>query len=362
MIRTETDASILAGDDAPGWGVKQGLVQGLHRYQQYDRQQIAQCFEPNAPFTRGAGRWGIPGIIETPKQSGNFVFIVTLGKPVEGNPYQDAITEDGYLIWESQTRQNFETEAIQKMLAHDSSRKNIYLFLRGDQHSKYYYMGLLDYQSHDPNQTNPVHFVWKIQGWNLAVDKLAAMQLPVHKPFFPTYSLHLSVEGTLVRQSPPQGSQNQGLAKKAAKGKATPPVDWAEVDMRNRNLGYAGELLVLRYEQAQLQLAGRGDLAARVMHISEVDAAAGFDIASFYTDGRPKYIEVKTTQGPASTPFFISSNEVKVSAEMAQSYVIYRLHDWQPGKREITFFEINGNVADQCRLVPTSYRAFTIGK
>ena len=39
------------------------------------------------------------------------------------------------------------------------------------------------------------------------------------------------------------------------------------------------------------------------------DLSAGFDIMSFSPDGKPLYIEVKTTGGKVSDPFFLSANE-----------------------------------------------------
>lgn len=74
---------------------------GLTRLARYDRTEISKIFEPGVKFTRGAGRWGLQGIIESPAGSANFVFMVTLGEPDESNPYQDALTVDGKLIWES---------------------------------------------------------------------------------------------------------------------------------------------------------------------------------------------------------------------------------------------------------------------
>jgi hypothetical protein len=40
---------------------------------------------------------------------------------------------------------------------------------------------------------------------------------------------------------------------------------------------------------------------------------AGFDIASFDPDGRERFIEVKTTNGAATTPFFLTRNEMAVA-------------------------------------------------
>jgi hypothetical protein len=47
--------------------------------------------------------------------------------------------------------------------------------------------------------------------------------------------------------------------------------------------------------------------------MSEEDGdGAGYDIASFAPDGRPRLIEVKTTNGWERTPFHISRNELAV--------------------------------------------------
>jgi hypothetical protein len=42
---------------------------------------------------------------------------------------------------------------------------------------------------------------------------------------------------------------------------------------------------------------------------------AGFDVLSFEPDGRERLIEVKTTNGTAATPFFLTRNEMSVAGE-----------------------------------------------
>jgi hypothetical protein len=339
--------------------------QGLERLQSYDRREIAGIFEPDAKFTRGAGLWGIQGIVETPANSGNFVFIVTLGKPVEGNPYQDALTLDGYLIWESQTRQDLQSRVIQKLLAHDPQERNIHFFLRPHERAKYTYLGLLEYFSHDPQKNNPVHFIWRIQNWDLSQECLDSLNLPVRPPLDPVYSPphQAPVVQGLVRVPSPAQVPLPAAPRRRTTSRATTddPVDWAERDLRNRQLGLHGEMLVLKYEADMLRAAGRPDLADQVRHVALYDSAAGFDIASFRPDGRPKRLEVKTTQGPASTPFFISLNEVLASREYADSYFIYRVFDQQPGAEQVKFFELSGDVELSCGLVPITFRAYPNG-
>jgi len=338
---------------------------GLLRLQGYDREEIARLFEPGYEFKRGAGRWGISGIVESPKDSGDFVLMVTLGKPVEGNPYQDALTLDGHLFWESQTQQDFKSPAIRKLLEHDPESNSIHLFLRAKEGAKYIYFGLLRYFSHDPNKANPVHIVWTIQSWDLGQADLDRLGIPVRPPLDPAYSPSPPsvVSGDLRRVNPPAPASfaSAGMTGTAGNKRKARTVDWAARDLRNRQLGLQGEKLVLQYEVSALTSAGRADLAAQVQHVALVDSAAGFDIASFHSDGRPKRIEVKTTQGPAATPFYISMNEVRASREWAESFSIYRVFNLQPDSEHVSFFELPGDVELSCGLVPINFRAIPGG-
>jgi len=64
---------------------------------------------------------------------------------------------------------------------------------------------------------------------------------------------------------------------------------------------------------------GRADLADRVAHVSEAEGdGAGFDIHSFTATGESKFIEVKTTLGPAETAFYMSSKRVGICETKAR--------------------------------------------
>ena len=114
--------------------------------------------------------------------------------------------------------------------------------------------------------------------------------------------------------------------------------DPVERDHRNRELGLAGEKVVVDHERRWLAERGRGDLAERVRHVSiEIGDGLGYDIESFTLEGEPKPIEVKTTRGGLDTPFFMSRNEKEVSERMANNYRLYRLHRFGP---KTAFFEL----------------------
>lgn len=373
--RPLTSDEFSGGDAAPCFAILRGLgfsIQSktlsscpppvgldLTRLQGYEREDIARIFEPGAKFTRGAGRWGMPGIVESPPNSGDFVLMVTLGKPVEGNPYQDALTLDGRLIWESQTQQGFESPAIKKLLVHDATVNNIHLFLRSRKGDKYVYLGLLSYFSHDPSKQNPVHFIWTVQSWDLDQAQLDRLGLPVLAPLDPTFSLPPSPATTalLEKVAPPSIAERSNGGRRGERKSRAGVVDWAARDLRNRQLGLQGEKLVLQYEVNALRAAGRADLADQVRHVALTDCAAGYDIASFHADGRLKRIEVKTTQGPASTPFYISMNEVLVSREGMGTFSIYRVFDHEGSSPLVRFFELEGDVEATCGLEPVSFRA-----
>lgn len=131
--------------------------------------------------------------------------------------------------------------------------------------------------------------------------------------------------------------------------------DPAERDARNRGLGKEGEKLVLAHERAHLVAADRPDLARKIEWTSEERGdGAGYDIRSFDLDGSDRLIEVKTTNGSALTPFFLSENERAFSEERPDAFRLLRLHDFL--KRPAAF-ELVPPLGQWVKLMPTTYRA-----
>jgi hypothetical protein len=105
--------------------------------------------------------------------------------------------------------------------------------------------------------------------------------------------------------------------------------DPVERDLRNRSLGRAGEEFVLEVEKKKLEKFMRPDLSKKIKWVSaEEGDGAGYDILSFEPDGRERLIEVKTTNGAARTPFFLSENECQRAAASAESWRLYRVHSF----------------------------------
>jgi hypothetical protein len=136
--------------------------------------------------------------------------------------------------------------------------------------------------------------------------------------------------------------------------------DPAARDAANRKLGQAGEDFVVRVERHRLTAFGRGDLAGKVAWVSqEIGDGLGYDIESFADDGRPIFIEVKTTKDPIDTPFFLSENERCVAAENGSAFRLYRLFGFGSDPR---IYSVSGPFDKRLVLEPVSYRARVGGK
>ena len=131
--------------------------------------------------------------------------------------------------------------------------------------------------------------------------------------------------------------------------------DPAERDARNRSLGKKGEELALAHERARLVRAGREDLANKIEWTSEVRGdGAGYDILSYEADGSERLIEVKTTNGAALTPFFLSENERAFSEERPDAFCLLRLYSFA---QKPSAFELRPPLHERLVLNPTNYRA-----
>jgi len=131
--------------------------------------------------------------------------------------------------------------------------------------------------------------------------------------------------------------------------------DPIERDSRNRALGKAGESFVLELERRQLARLQRSDLADRVRWVAVEDGdGAGYDILSFDPAGRERLIEVKTTNGSAKTPFYLSRNEYETAAARADFWHLYRVHLFAQTPR---IFTLTPPLAQSVHLRTETWRA-----
>lgn len=159
-----------------------------------------------------------------------------------------------------------------------------------------------------------------------------------------------SYRGVLVEAPTPEP-----MASRKRQERLPRRLNYADRDERNRVLGRNGEDWVIGYERARLHDEQRSDLAQRIDWVSDrCGDGGGYDILSFELDEAARFIEVKTTNGTAVTPFIVSRNEVEFSAEVEDAFCLYRVFDFARSPR---LFILRGALADVVHLEAMDYRA-----
>lgn len=332
----------------------------LTRYKQYSREDLHNLTMPsNKKFVRGAGKWGLHGIISVPENKDDFVFMVTL----DGKKYHDwfveGIEETGELSWRSQDSQDLNKPQIRKFIDQGVVRRNIYLMLRTRDEDKYTYLGKLEYVSHYTEYENPVLFKWQIIDWEIKQKLFNDIGLDLLKPGQPRgdgatpKSPKFYEKFQLVERTKPK---NQKPRKKSGRGGKT---DFIKKAKQTKEIGDIGEEIVVRNEKKRLLELG---IQKDPIQVSKENDSLGYDIISYDENGEEIYIEVKATTGGQNVAFDISNNEVEVSAEKGNRYFIYRIYNLDKKLKAANIYKVQGSVADNFNIVPTGYKAFYKGE
>lgn len=303
----------------------------LELYQEYSREEVHDMFDSCTPFTPNAGTWGIQGIIQI-KRTHDFVFFVTLGTKQGCHSFTEGISDSGLVKWQSQPKNDINSNLIQTLINHNSTLNNIYLFYRNLKLSRYYtYLGLLDYVSHNPLSNKPVDFVWQILNWdppNRIID-------------------HFVLNATSCKDK-----------KLDLDLKNTKRVDFDKLHAYNDEIGELGERIVLQFEKENLQKLGCPDLAEKVfLTRDKLGNTAPFDIQSYTPKGDIKYIEVKTTTGNKNIPFFLSMRELNFARNNSKAYYLYRVYNLIREAKEATI-EIYQDIETTFILKTDSFKAY----
>jgi hypothetical protein len=160
-------------------------------------------------------------------------------------------------------------------------------------------------------------------------------------------------EGELFLEEPPQVTQP--VADPEPLVRLIRKFDPAARDARNRTLGKSGEERAYFSERARLKAQGRDDLAKKVRWVSEEDGdGAGYDILSFTATGARRLLEVKTTVGSQTTPFYLTENERLLSAECPDEFRLLRLYEFS---RRPKAFQLAPPLESSVILSPANYKA-----
>ena len=94
----------------------------------------------------------------------------------------------------------------------------------------------------------------------------------------------------------------------------------------------------------------------RVEWISkEIGDGAGFDILSKYSNGRDKYIEVKSTKLSKETPFFFTRKELYFSIDHSNDFHLYRVFNIE---EQTKMFIKKGDFNSICHSIPMTFKGY----
>ncbi|WP_414053372.1 DUF3427 domain-containing protein [Macrococcus equi] len=314
----------------------------------YTREEVSMIFNDHNNYSRGAGSWGLHGIVRLKDNPSNFVFFVTINNNIHKSIYDEQISNDGILTWHSQNSMTLDNARIQDFINHDSDKNNIHLFFRKSKKDNFTYMGKLAYITHDSTREKPVHFKWQIIDWENIKNKDFINGLNTINEKYADYN-----ENTLELTKRPDIPKI-----KLKKSFFSKILDFPAINEQNKNLGNAGERLVIKYIKDDLIRKGKSELAEKVFHTAKFEGdGAGYDIKAYDEEGNVIYIEVKTTKSDISSPFYISANEIYFSKINSDKYFLYRIYKYDLSKNSGKLYILHGDMAENLTLTPTSFKA-----
>lgn len=132
-------------------------------------------------------------------------------------------------------------------------------------------------------------------------------------------------------------------------------IDYIEQTKYNKDLGYLGEEFVFKYEKECVKKYKLPD-TKQVRWISRDEGdGLGYDILSFDSQGNEIYIEVKTTQGEASSTLYITANELLRSEKEKEKFFLYRVYNFDTNKKQGEISVRRGSLKELC-IMPQIYK------
>lgn len=137
-------------------------------------------------------------------------------------------------------------------------------------------------------------------------------------------------------------------------------INWDSINKNRQKTGLKGEEIAVEVEKDYLRSVGESELAEKVCHMAkEYGDGFGYDVLSYFPDGKEKYIEVKSTTGSIDSQYYISKNELGFLTNHQSDAFIYRIqlsHETEDLQLVIRKCE---DVFNECELVPVQYAVKT---
>lgn len=162
-------------------------------------------------------------------------------------------------------------------------------------------------------------------------------------------TLHTSVQSLLMNdpRSVPLSFFEQV---RTVKYSAIPQTD-------NALLGREGEEFVFQMEKKKLRKMSPVLSKLVLPYYKMKGSYPGFDILSFSADGRPVYIEVKTSVQDDHIGFYLTKNEYEAAEKIVSKgypYLIYHFSFWNTPQQQLDIYDFNQMLIEK-RITPTKY-------
>ena len=142
----------------------------------------------------------------------------------------------------------------------------------------------------------------------------------------------------------------------------TSKPDYIAEEIIKTKQGEINEKAIYEYElQKMMELEAVEEVKRMEDFFKNKKENEGYDILSFELDESgeyiEKYIEVKSTKGPESTPIDITDNEIDFATKHKDQYFIYRI--FNSNKPNCSFKIVTGKeLFEKFRFVPTAYKIY----
>ncbi|MHB7919901.1 hypothetical protein BUZ54_08080 [Staphylococcus hominis] len=169
------------------------------------------------------------------------------------------------------------------------------------------------------------------------------------------YKYTLATVGTDSKVNTPLNSKQLEERRKKGKKFTGKKVNFEDIHTKNSKLGLLGEQFVLSLELNKAEELG---LSEMVIHTSQDEGdGTGYDIASIDENGKPIFIEVKTTKGSEETPFYMSENELNFFNIYQDEVFLYRVFNFDKTNKtgELKVYEAK-EILSNFNFKPNGYK------
>lgn len=133
-------------------------------------------------------------------------------------------------------------------------------------------------------------------------------------------------------------------------------IDWESVNKQRGLTGSQGEQIAMALERDYLIQGGNQELADKVKNVAkEIGDGLGYDILSYFPNGKEKYIEVKSTSKAMGQSFYMSSNELTFLQEHPEQAFIHRIFSVNDDSADYRLQILSAEEILTSQIIPKEY-------